>query len=401
MAVATPRLRPFWRPVRTDDAHRPTMLELFFDVVYVYAFTQVSGIIIHTSTEVGVLQALVMLGLLWWTWSNAGWFANQTRADIGFARAGLLTTMAVVLVMSLSIGDAYSETPGINEAALVIAAGFFVVRVILGVTYIAAAGDDTALRRQVIRSMVSATLPSTALLVTGAVVGGVAQTIMWEGAFILDALIIYATSVRGNWRIHSAGHFTERHALVVILALGESVVAIGTSTQNSTLSPLLVGAVVLAFVLSVALWWAYFGRLYSATGRALAATRGARRSRMGMEAYTYLHLPLIAGIIITAAGVEAVVAHPESDTLGLFWALCLFVGAATYLLASAFVWHREVRTWPAVRIGTGAVLLGLAFVAQWLPALASLALVVVTLGVMLAGERYLGSAEPAEAPESV
>ena len=83
MAVATPQPRPFWRPVRTDDAHRPTMLELFFDVVYVYAFTQVSGIIIHTSTGVGVLQALVMLGLLWWTWSNAGWFANQTRADIG------------------------------------------------------------------------------------------------------------------------------------------------------------------------------------------------------------------------------------------------------------------------------------------------------------------------------
>ena len=156
----------------------------------------------------------------------------------------------------------------------------------------------------------------------------------------------------------------------------------------------------LAFVLSVALWWAYFGRLYSVTGRALAATRGARRSRMGMEAYTYLHLPLIAGIIVTAAGVEAVVAHPESGTLGLFWALCLFGGAATYLLASAFVWHREVRTWTLVRIGAGAVLLGLAFVAQWLPALAALALVVVTLGVMLAGERYLGPAEPADAPES-
>lgn len=158
---------------------------------------------------------------------------------------------------------------------------------------------------------------------------------MWAGVFILDALIIYATSVRGNWRIHSAGHFTERHALVVILALGESVVAIGASTQNSTLSPLLVSAVVLAFMLAVVMWWGYFGRLYSVTGRALAATRGARRSRLGMEAYTYLHLPLIAGIIVTAAGVEAVVAHPGAGTLGLFWALCLFGGAATYLLASA------------------------------------------------------------------
>jgi low temperature requirement protein LtrA len=163
-------------------------------------------------------------------------------------------------------------------------------------------------------------------------VGGSAQTLLFAGALVIDWVPIYLTSRHGNWRVHSAGHWSERHGLFIILAIGESVVAIGVGAAQKPISAPLMVAAILGVAVAIGLWWLYFDVVSLAAEHRLAEAQGQARAKLAVEAYTYGHFPLIAGIVLAALGVEGVVAHAgEGKPLGAFYALPLFGGVAVYL----------------------------------------------------------------------
>jgi low temperature requirement protein LtrA len=152
--------------------------------------------------------------------------------------------------------------------------------------------------------------------------------VFFAGALVVDWGGIYLTSREGNWRIHSAPHWTERHGLFIILAIGESVVAIGVGAAGQPISTPLLAAAVLGIVAALCLWWLYFDVVSRAAEHRLRDAQGQARLRMALEAYTYGHFPIVAGIIVGAVGVEGVLAHAgEGEALGLFYAAALYGGS--------------------------------------------------------------------------
>lgn len=378
------------RPLRaarvSDESHRVTTFELFFDLVFVFAFTQVTAFMAHEHSFLGVLQGMVILGLLWWSWVSYSWLSNQTHVDEGIMRFGLSAVMIAMFIAALAIPEAFDDLDGGLSGPLVLALAYAVVRVLHVTLYTYAAGDDVPLRRQVAKTTVGM-IAGSALIVTGALVGGSAQTWFWLAGFGVDAGITYLTSARGNWRVHSAAHWTERYGLVVILALGESIVAIGVGAAQEPVSvPILLGAV-FGVALSVCLWWLHFDVTAIAAEHRFAALRGQERARLAVDAYTYLHLPLVAGIVLAALGVEDVLAHVyETEDFGAVGSFALCGGAGLYLLGSAAFWRRVGGGWKRWRLGGAAVLLLLIPVAAPLAPLAALALVTAVAVLLVAAE---------------
>ncbi|MDQ1058335.1 low temperature requirement protein LtrA [Arthrobacter globiformis] len=278
--------------------------------------------------------------------------------------------MISMFIAALAIPESFTDLEGGLNGPLVLALAYVVVRVLHLSLYAYAAGD--------------------ALIVTGALVEGLAQTWFWAAGVATDAGITYVTSARGNWRVHSAAHWTERYGLVVILALGESIVAIGVGASAEPVSvPILLGAFA-GVALSICLWWLHFDVTAIAAEHRFAALRGSARTAMAVDAYTYLHLPLVAGIVLSAFGVEDVLAHAaETEGFGTLGASVLFGGTALYLLGSAAFWRRVGGGWKKWRLGGSAVLLLLIPVAAPLAPLAALVLVAVVTGLLVAAESTL------------
>ena len=352
----------------TTENHRVTTLELFFDLVYVFAFTQVTGFMAESLSAVGVVQGLTMLATLWWSWTAYSWLANQTRVDVGAARAGFSVALAAMFVVSLAIPEAFTDRAG----ALVFVVAYALVRLIHGFVYLAAAGGDAGLRQQLYRS-VWPMLLGVALMFVGAVLGGWAQTWLWLAGIVLDVGFTYLLSRGGGWRVLSAAHWTERYGLVVILALGESIVEIGVGVGREPITPTILLATLLAVALSVALWWLYFDIVSIAAEKYLAKLTGVERADLASDAYTYLHFSLIAGIIISALGIEQVLANLGSGHgFGLFGSAALFGGTSLYLAGHAFFWKRVSGQWLPSRLVGGTVLLALVPVGTVLPALGAI-----------------------------
>jgi low temperature requirement protein LtrA len=206
-----------------------------------------------------VVQGLLLLALLWWTWSAYAWLGNQARADEGVLRAGMAVAMAAIFVVALTVPEAWQDAPGGLNGPLVLVGAYLLVRCVHLILYGVAAAGDRGLRRQLAITWVPL-LAGAALLIAGALVGGWAQTLLFAGALLVDWVGVYLTSRQGNWRLHSAGHWTERHGNFIILAIGESVVAIGAGAAAQPISaPLLLGAVlgvegVLAHAVTASRW---------------------------------------------------------------------------------------------------------------------------------------------------
>ena len=379
----------FPRPKTSGEDHRVTTFELLFDLVFVFAFTQVTGFMAHSHSAFGVLQAMVILAIIWWSWTSYGWLANQTHVDEGVVRAGMAVAMGAMFVVALVIPESFEDLPGGLSGPIVFVVAYFVVRVIHGALYFIAAGDDTGLRRQIIRSSV-AVFTGIALLLAGAIVGGQWQTWLWLAGIVLDIILTWVTSIGGAWRLQSPAHWTERYGLIVILALGESVVAIGAGAAHEPISvPLLAGAV-LAIGLSFLLWWLYFDVIASAAEWFLNKATGVKRAELASFGYTYGHFLLIAGIVISALGVEETIAEVTKDEpVGLFTASALFGGTSLYLIGHALFWRLLGGEWNWWRVGGSTLLLALIPIAAGLTALASLALVVaVVVAVVVLESRH-------------
>ncbi|WP_350348423.1 low temperature requirement protein A [Agromyces sp. G08B096] len=377
------------RPVFTASP-RVTTFELFFDLVYVFAFTQVSRLMAETHSALGILQALIVLALLWWTWCSYAWLGNHAAADQPLVRVGMTVAMVAVFIAALTILEAFHDLPGGWDGPLVLALAYVLVRVLHIGLYLVVAGDDRRLRRQVLRTQSVAMLPAAAAIVAGALVGGAAQTWIWLAGFAWDFAFTWLSSRGGgDWRIRSVGHWAERHGLIVILALGESIVAVGVGVAREPIDGSIIAGTVLAVVISVLLWQAYFARLAAAGEAALEHRPEETRAGLAVNAYTYGHLPIVAGVILAALGVEDAMAHiHDVEPFGWFGASALGGGLALYLAATVLVGRLVGLPVLGWRIVAVVVLVASVPLIAVLPPLAALAVVLVVLAAAALVEAF-------------
>jgi low temperature requirement protein LtrA len=377
-------------PSREGD--RATTLELFFDLVYAFAFTQVTALMAHGGSGLSVLEGLILLGLLWAPWSSYAWLANQTHADRGVGRIGIVAATVIVFVAALVTPLAFrSGDHGEASPAIAFGVAFLLVQAVHMTLYLMAARNDSGLRRQVIVSVLSSMIPASAMLIIGAVAGPPFQLWLWLAALVSLWLMIYLTSSGGNWRVQSAAHFAERHALVVILALGESVVAIGVGAADLPIDATVIVAAVLAIGIGIGLWWNYFHHLSTKIERLVGRRVGVDRARLATDVYTYLHLAVITGIVIAALGIETTMhAAPGWRAVGWFPACGLGGGVALYLASTAFLWRRASGEWALIRFAGATLALVLVPALAFLPAVVALAVEFVVIVAVAAVEQVLG-----------
>ena len=320
---------------RSAGPQRATPLELFFDLVYVFAFTQVTHLMAEGADLTSVLGGVAVLGVLWWSWASHAWLANQRVADRGVVRIGILIAIAMVLVLSISIPEVYPGPGESHFGALLFATSFVVLSLAYTGVNILVAGGDVLLRRQAILTMGVTIVPVSAALITGAVLGGPAQIALWLAAVAIEGITVYLTSRGGRWQLPSAGHYAERHGLVVILALGESIISIGFGAAHAALSPLVVVGALLAVTLSLSMWWHYFGRLSAAAERHINELEGARRTGVATVG-TYLHFGIVAGVLLASLGISGAIEHiEEASNIGIFNATALAGGLALFFASTA------------------------------------------------------------------
>ncbi|MFI7392061.1 low temperature requirement protein A [Streptomyces tendae] len=369
------------------DRRVPTF-ELFFDLVYVLTLTQITELMAHEHTGTGVLHGLLLLALVWFSWSAYTWLGNQARTDQGVVRAGMAVAMAGVFVVALSVPEAWHDLPGGLYGPLVLVCAYLVVRCVHLTLFTVLARGDRGLLRQLTVSW-PPVLAGSALLITGVTVGGGWQTVLYAAAIAVDWGGVYVTSRKGNWRIHSTSHFTERHELFVIIAIGESLLAMGAGAASHPMNTSLLAAAVLGVAAAVGLWWLYFDLATLIGERVLDRTRGHTRVSLAVHAYAYGHFPIAAGIVVTALGIEGVVAHADDGkALGDFYAWALCGGAALYLAGVLLFGRIMLGMWGGFRLAALCLLLAVIPAAASLPPVAALAGVVVILGATAAAETW-------------
>ena len=370
-----------------------TPIELFFDLVFVFSLTQVTALMADDLTVRGMLRGLLVLALLWWCWVGYAWLGNIVQADEGVGRVAMFGAMAAMFVMALTVPEAFDDIDGGLSGPVVLAFAYLAVRILhLTIFWLAAGAEhDYALRGQLLRFAPSV-LGSTALLLVASQLDGRAQTLTWVAVVVVD----YVGTILGGasgWRLNSASHFAERHGLILIVALGESIVAIGVGVTQEPISLPVIGAAVLGLAVAGCIWWAYFDVVALVAERVLRKAEGEERARIARDSYSYLHFPMIAGVIVLALGLKKVMEyvadsthHELRDALEPLPATALFGGAALYLLAHVAFRYRNVRSVNVQRVVVAVLLTALIPVGMQLAALAALALVAVVLIALIVFE---------------
>jgi low temperature requirement protein LtrA len=358
------------------EGERVTPLELFFDLVFVLAITQCTALMSHHPTWSGLAQGLLVLGVLWWAWVGYAWLTSVIDPEAGAVRLVLFAAMAALLIAALCVPHAF----GSLGLAFALALGFF--RVAHIALFMLASPDDDALRHSVLGLAVSTAI-AVALLAAASLFDGLAQGALWLLALLLDMGAPYFFGSDG-WKL-VPGHFAERHGLIVIIALGESIVAIGVGASGAL--DFGIGTVaVLGVALTAAMWWIYFDVVALISARRLGeAEPGRTQNALARDSYSYIHLALVAGIVLVAFGLKTAIAH-HGDHLHAVPAFALLGGVAVYLLGLVAFRYRHVQTINRRRLGLAIVLLILVPVATALPAVISLAVVVVLIWTMIAYE---------------
>lgn len=342
-------------------------LELFFDLVFVFALTQVTGLLAEDLTWAGLLRGLAVLAVVWWSWVGFSWLTSYASADDTGVRLAMFGAMGAMLVVSLAVPQAFGAW-GVQFGA-----AYLAVMVMFLATYAAVGRGDPHLFGSVLRLAPGILLAAALLLIAGFLDEGPWRFLLWALAIAssLGAPLVSGTS---GWRV-SPGHFAERHALIVIIALGESIVSIGVGAAGLPLDAREIAAATLGLVLACCLWWLYFDVVALAAERRLhAAAPGPERNALARDSFSYLHLPMVAGIVLFALGAKKVLAAPD-DPLKQIALVALCGGLALYLLAHvAFRW-RNIRSVNVQRAVVAVVLLAVIPLAADLPGLLVLAAV--------------------------
>lgn len=366
---------------RVGQEQRATWLELFFDLVYVFAITQLSHYLLDHYTWSGAIETLVLLLVVWWAWIYTTWMANWFDPDAVPVRIVLIAVMLLSLLMAVAIPTAF----GAN--GLLFAGSYIVLQILRNGFNVVVAEPGSQWRASFQRILAWSILVAPIWL-AGAFAEGRARLLVWACALTVDYLgpaMRYWTPRLGrspttDWSIEG-GHFAERFQLFVIIALGESIVVTGATASEAGLTASVLSALSVAFVGSAALWWLYFDRVaVSAQARLRDAPD---RERLGRDAYTYLHIPIVAGIVLTAVGDEIAIAHP-GDVEGISAALAIAGGPALYLIGHQLFRLRMARTMSTERTVAVVVLLAVLPLGELVPTLALLTIVAVVL-VLLVG----------------
>ena len=358
------------------EGEQVSPLELFFDLVFVLAITQCTQLMSDDPSWGGLARGLLVLGVLWWAWVGYAWLTSVVDPEDDAVRAVIFIAMAGLLVVALCVPRAF------ENLALTFALAYAVVRVAhIGLFWIASQ-DDPVLRKSVAGLAVSTAL-GTGILASASLVDGFAQGALWALALALDMGGPYLIPTEG-WKLVPT-HFAERHGLIVIIALGESIVAIGLGVGDA----LTFGqgaAAVIGIGLAAAMWWLYFDVVALVAARRLErAEVGRRQNEMARDSYSYLHLPMVAGIVLVALGMKKTLGNVE-DPLELVPAFALLGGLAMYLLAHVAFRFRHVHTVNTRRASLAVVFLALVPVATEMPAIATVAIVTVMLWLLIAYE---------------
>jgi low temperature requirement protein LtrA len=319
---------------------------------------------------------MAILAALWWAGESYVWLGNTAASDEGAVRVVLLSAMGAMLIASLAVPRAFGDD------GVIFGVAFLTVRVLhLGAYALVSRGDPQL--RFVVARMATTMLPASALLVVAGALDGTAQALLWVAALTLDygGLVVRGTE---GWRV-VASHFAERHGLVIIIALGESIVALGVGAQGLGLDAGIIVGALLGVAVAAALWWAYFDFVALVAERVLRRAPPDEQVRIARDSYTYLHLPMVAGIVLFALGTKKTLAHVGED-LEAVPAAALCGGVALYLLALSALKRRNIGSFNRPRIVAAVLLAGLAPLATAVPALVALALVAVVACGLIAYE---------------
>jgi low temperature requirement protein LtrA len=320
--------------VHEEEEHRVSPLELFFDLVFVFAFTQVTALMSKDPSWTGVGRGMLVLAALWWAWGSYTWLSNTLDVEEVRIRLAYFAAMAAMLVAALAVPQAFGRD------AEAFAFAYLIVRVAHLALYLLATRDDAEARRVLVQAF-PYWVAGPALICASAFTDGSTQAALWVLAIVIDYGGALAAKGEG-WRVH-AGHFAERHGLIVIVALGESIVAIGVGASEIPVDVEIIAAAALGTAVAACLWWAYFDVVALVAERKLHATSGQARAAQARDSYSYLHLPMIAGIVLFALGVKKVLGHVD-EPLKTVPAFAMFGGLSLYFLAHVAFRLRNVRT---------------------------------------------------------
>ncbi|MEU4678491.1 low temperature requirement protein A [Micromonospora sp. NPDC023737] len=363
----------------TEETHRPTLFEIFFDLVFVFALTRVIAFMDDRLTPLGLGQGLIVLALLWVCWSNYTWLGNSAVADVGRIRTGTTIAMGVVFVAALVIPNAWPSRGGSVTGPLLLVGAYIALRVVHFVVFfsIAEANRKHALLIYLIVSLI-AWVP----LIAGALLGATAQIALWTAAIVIDYAGAFLSSTFGTWTLRSPGHFTERHCLVLIIALGESLISVNSGVGLAIVRGSVILAALLGLVVTICMWWLYYENSAVGAAEVLQRIHGAARDRMAVNAYSLVHFPMVIGVLYIALGIEQVLdqlAHEPVrrgaetqpsliDSVALFGGTALYFGARLIFLKVTVgysIWRQ------IVVVGLALLLIPAAAI---LPALAALGL---------------------------
>jgi low temperature requirement protein LtrA len=344
---------------------RVSPLELFFDLVFAFAFTQVTTLWLEQPSWGGLGRGLLVVAVLWWAWASFAWLTNAADAEAGVVTVGTLCATAALFIAALAVPEAFGAEALTFGLAFLCVVGTFV-------TLYAVVSRDTPAQLAAVSRMAPIVLLGAALVLAAAFVPADVRPWLWGIAPVVGFLGPQLGGL-GGWSVEPS-HFAERHGLIVIIAVGESLAAIGFGARNSGLGAGVIVGALLGLVVSVSFWLAYFDFASSGVRRLLAGRQGVQRVAFARDAYTYAHLPMVAGILLFAFGMRTVLERVHSH-LHLVPAFALCCGCAIYLLAFVGLRWRINRTLGRGRPIAAGVLVLLTAAATSVPALLAIALV--------------------------
>jgi low temperature requirement protein LtrA len=371
---------------QTDERVKP--LELFFDLVFVFGLTQVTTLLSAHPTWGGLVRGVAVLAAIWWAWAAYAWLTNTLNPEEGIVRIAMFVVMAAMLVVALAVPEAF------DEHGVIFGVAYLIVRSMHLALYALAARGDPDLLGAVLRMVPSSTISGVLILGAGFTEGR-ERTALWLVALAIDYLGVIVGRGQG-WRL-SPGHFAERHGLIIIIAIGESIVALGVGAAGTPLSAGAITTAVVGMTIATALWWTYFDWVAIVVEQQLRQAMGAAQATLARDAYSYLHFVMVAGIVLFATSLKKTLAAYD-EQLAPVPAAALCGGLALYLLAHVLLRLRISRAITQVRflrrVGRGRPLALLALLLFWpfagdMPALAALAVVAVIFVGLIAYEAIL------------
>jgi low temperature requirement protein LtrA len=358
------------------EGERVTPLELFFDLVFVLAITECTSLMSHHPTWSGLAQGLLVLGVLWWAWASYAWLTSVIDPEAGPVRLVFFAAMAAMLIAAICVPEAFGDLALVFALAI----GFFRVAHIALFMIVGAESPDL---RNSTKALAVSTAIAVALLATASAFDGFPQAALWILALALDFGGPYFFGIDG-WQL-VPGHFAERHGLIIIIALGESIVEIGAGAAGQL--DLGIGiAAVLGVGIAAAMWWLYFDVVAIVSAKRLAdAEEGGVQNELARDSYSYIHLFLVGGIVMAAFGLKTVIAH-TSQHLDWVTAFALLGGIALYLLGLVAFRYRQKHTWNWNKLFMAAVLIAAVPLARAIPALATQAIAAALLALLVIRE---------------